>query len=339
IIMSFNETIGLQGRFVSTGNSEIIKVRSNIDWLEVRNYTVADDDTQTTAVGVEYFWQRGMAADTGFEYKKSNAANAAQLTTALASGGFSLLDSSADPVGAAVAITGASNVVRPIISTTSTAGLSAGNVVRLSGVTGATGLSGIDFSIDTLIANTSFRLAGALQQAQGAAGTAGFYRKISFDPLYYPRHRHILNITQAASAVVTLSVPSGYVVGDTIRFVIPSSIYGMTQLDGVLATVIAVDDTLATQTVTVDVDTTAMTAFAFPTAAQFAANVLSKAMVVPVGMDTAQAITSGVDQLGDATTNTGYLGMLLAAGADSPAGSTSDVIYWRAGKSFSVSNS
>jgi len=30
--------------------------------------------------------------------------------------------------------------------------------------------------------------------------------------------------------------------------------------------------------------------------------------------------------------------MKLAAGADSPAGSSSDVIYWRAGKSFSVSN-
>jgi len=335
--MSAN-TIIQQGRFTSDGTSKILPVRSDIDWMAVVNYTVADDDTQVAAVGVEYFWQRGMPTDGGIERKKSNAANATNMTTALAAGGFSLIDSSADPVGAAVAITGATNVVRPIIATGSTAGLSAGNIVRLSGVTGATGLSGIDFSIDTLVANTSFRLAGALQQAQGAAGTAGFYRKISFDPLYYPRHRFILNITQAASAVVTLSVPSGYKVGDTIRFVIPSSIYGMTQLDGVLATVTAVDDTLATQSVTVDVDTTGMTAFAFPTAAQSAANVLSKAMVVPVGMDTAQAITSGVSVLGDATTNTGYIGMLLAAGVDSPAGVANDVVYWTAGKSFSVTN-
>ena len=331
-------TITNQGRFTADGNSKIIEVRSDIDWIKVRNYTVADDDTQTTAVGVEYFWQRGMAADTGIEYKKSNAANAAQLTTALASGGFTLIDSSADPVGAAVAITGASNVVRPIISTASTAGLSAGDTVRLTGVTGAEGLSGIDYTIDTIVSNTSFRIAGALQQAQGAAGTAGYYRKISFNPLYYPSYRYILNVTQAASAVITLSVASTYKVGDTVRFVLPSSIYGMTELDGLSGTVTAVDNTVATQTITVDIDSSGFTAFVFPTAAQSTANVLSKAMVVPVGMDTAQAITSGVDQLGDATTNTGYLGVVLAAGADSPAGSTSDVIYWQAGKADSVDN-
>jgi hypothetical protein len=333
-----DNTIIQQGRFTSTGTTEIIEIRSDIDWMKVLNYTVADDDTQTTAVGVEYYWQRGMANDTGIEYKKSNAANASQLTTAMASGGFTLIDSSIVTPGGAVAITGASNVVRPIISTTSTAGLSAGDVVRLSSVTGAEGLDGIDFTIDTIVSNTSFRLAGALQQAQGAAGTAGFYRKIPFNPIYYPSYRYILNITQAASAVITLSVPSNYTVGSKVRFVIPSVIYDMVEIDGLIGTITAVDDTVATQTITVNIDSTGFTAFNFPTAAESVANVLSKAMVVPVGMNTSYSITNGVNILSAATDNIAYIGMSLAAGADSPAGVTSDVVYWVAGKSFSVTN-
>lgn len=333
-----DNTIIQQGRFTADGNSKILQVRSDIDWMRIYNYTVAGS-SQTTAVGVEYYWQRGMSADTGIEYKKSNAANAANLTAALSSGGFTLLDSSASPVGGATAITGASNVVRPIISTASTSGLASGDIVRLSSVTGAEGLDGIDFTIDTIVSNTSFRLAGAMANVQGAAGTAGYWRKIKFNPIYYPSYRYILNITQASSAVVTLSVPSNYKVGDKIRFSIPSSIYGMTEIDGLLGTVTAVDNAVATQSVTVDIDSSGFTAFAFPTAAQSTANVLGKAMVVPVGMDTAHALSSSVDILGDATYNQAYLGMLLAAGTDSPAGSVSDVIYWVAGKSFSVSNS
>lgn len=333
-----DNTIIQQGRFTADGNSKVLQIRSDVDWMEVLNYTIADDDTQTTAVGVKYYWQRGMAADGGIEYKKSNAANASNLISALASGGFTLVDSSANPVGGAVAITGASNVVRPIISTASTSGLSAGDVVRLSSVTGAEGLAGIDFTIDTVVSNTSFRLAGALATAQGAAGTAGNYRKIKYDPIYYPAFRNILNITQAASAVVTLSVPSNYTIGQKVRFVVPSSIYGMTEIDNLSGTISAVDNTVATQSITVDIDSSGFSAFAFPTAAQSVANVLGKAMVVPFGMDTSKAIASGVDQLGDARYNQSYLGMILAAGADSPAGSSSDVIYWKAGKSFSVDN-
>jgi len=330
-------TIIQQGRFISTGATTILSVRSDIDWMTVYNWTQMAA-SQTTAVGVQYYWQRGMANDTGIEYLKSNAANAANLTTTLASGGFTLLDTSGPRIGNAVAITGASNVVRPIISTASTAGLSSGSIVRLSGVTGAEGLDGMDFSIDTVVASTSFRLAAALQQAQGAAGTAGFYRIVKWDHIYYPRYRFIVNITQATQAVVTLSIPSGYAVGDTIRFVIPSSAYGMTQLNGMLGTITAVNDTLATQTITVNIDTTGFTAFTFPTAAVVQASVFSKALVVPVGMDTAYAISQSVNVLADATYNAAILGMSLAAGANSPAGANADLIYWVAGKSFSVTN-
>jgi len=324
-----NGTIIQQGRFTSDGSAKVLSVRSDIDWMEVINYTVADDDTQTTAVGVAYFWQRGMSDDTGIEYKKSNAANAAQLTTALASGGFTLEDSSANPVLAAVAVTSTSNATQPVVATGDTSGLVAGDIVRLVNITSAANLGGIDFQISSVVANTSFTIANALANAPGA-GTTGFYRKIKYNPMFYPRRRYLANVTQAGSAVVTTTVDHGYTVGQEVRFHV-SSPYDMVELDGLQGSITAV----TASTFTVDIDSSAFTAFAFPVNAD---SPFTPAQVVPLGEDVAVARDNNVDELKDATDNVSYIGMRLAAGADSPAGSTSDVIYWRAGKSFSVDN-
>lgn len=323
------DTVIQQGRFTSDGTAKTLTVRSDIDWMEVINYTVADDDTQTTAVGVAYFWQRGMAADTGIEYKKSNAANAAQLTTALASGGFTLEDTSDNPVQAAVAVTSTTNATQPVVATGDTSGLVAGDIVRLVNITSAANLGGIDFQIDNISASTSFRIANALANAPGA-GTTGFYRKIANQANYVPRRRFIANVTQASSAVVTTTVDHGYTVGEKVRFVV-SSPYDMTELDGLNGTITAT----TTSTITVDIDTSSFTAFAFPVNGDVP---FTPAQVIPFGENVAEARDSGVDELADSTDNVALIGMVLAAGTDSPAGSTSDVIYWRAGKSFSVNN-
>ncbi len=331
-----DNTIIQQGRFTGDGTAHQLEIRSDLDWIRTFNETII-----IAAAGgdAEFYFQRGMTNGRGILY-----AQAGGVTQIAASAGFSLLDTSGNPLLAAVATTDASNVVRPIILTADTAGLVAGDVVRLSLQATDDQLNGYDFTIDTISANTSFRLASPLANAGGAGGVqGGFYRKINFDPLYFPRHRFIADISQAASAVITLTVQSGYAVGQEVRILVPddsvagASVYGMTEMNNLLGTITAINDAIATQTITVDIDSTNFTAFSFPTAAQ-AANALRKAMVVPVGMDTAQAITSSVNLLSDATDNRGFIGVELASGASSPAGVNADVIYWVAGKSFSVSN-
>jgi len=324
-----NGTIIQQGRFTSDGTAKVLQVRSDIDWMEVINYTVADDDTQTTAVGVAYYWQRGMAADTGIEYKKSNAANAAQLTTALASGGFTLEDTTDNPVGTAVAVDTTSNATQPVVETSDTSGLVDGDIVRLVNITDAANLGGIDFQITSISASTSFTIANALANAPGA-GTTGFYRKIANQANYTPRRRFLANVTQASSAVVTTTVDHGYTVGQKVRFSV-SSPYDMIELDGLAGTITAT----TTSTFTVDIDTSSFTTFAFPLNADAP---FTPAQVIPFGEDVAEARDNSVDELADATDNVAYIGMTLAAGTDSPGGSNNDVIYWCAGKSFSISN-
>lgn len=124
--------------------------------MRVYNYTQAAT-TQSTGRGVEFFWQRGMAADTGLEYKKTNSTDALNLV-ALASGGFSLIDSSnVAAANSAVnsTITAISTASIPVVSATSTVGLTSGNVVRFIDVAGAQQLGGILFQVDNVVANTS----------------------------------------------------------------------------------------------------------------------------------------------------------------------------------------
>lgn len=322
-----DNTIIQQGSFTSDGTAHTIILRSDVDWMRVYNYTAADG--ATSGDGCIYYWQRGMT-DGGGLYEYHPAADQTLAINAIAAGsGFYYIDTSATSPSAAVAITGATNATQPVVSTASTSGLANGDIVRLSSVTGAESIGGWDFAIDTLVANTSFRMAYAMQQAPGAAGTAGYWRRIPYDPIFYPRWRNIVNITAAASAVVTCSVPHGYTVGQKVRINLPDTRFGMVEINGLSGTITAVG---AVNTFTLDIDSSGFTAFTFalPASVPF-----SMPTVVPLGIDTGTAISGAVDILADATYNSAYIGMKLMPGAAGPGGNTSDVMYWVAGKSFS----
>jgi hypothetical protein len=366
------------------GDYNIIQIPANADWVKVYNYTkyganglnsVYFQGTANSYAGVEYIWQRGMAAGTGIVKYKTNAASGMNADT-LVSGGFTLYDPSGQSAGALplvgnpVATTASTNATRPVVSTASTAGLSVGSVVRLSN-TAQTDVNGIDMVVGAVTANTNFTLlfaGNALATAPGAIGGAGFYRIVNVDPLFYPRNRYVTNITRATNAQVSTSVYHGLTVGQRVRFSIPA-VSGMIQLNPVpennyLSAYVAsvVDD----YNFTINVNTLAFTAFTWPTIAQQPS---SFPQVIPFGEDTASALVAVNDLLpvmpngdqifgtqsgilADATTNTGFLGMILGSGGNGtalttpisgPAGTVhftsadaidaQDLMYWVAGKS------
>jgi hypothetical protein len=327
-----DNTILQQGRFTSDGNDQTISIRSDVDWMAVYNVTQAAA-AQVAAVGVKYYWQRGFPANSQWATLKSNAANAANLEQYTTAGGFTLVDTSLQVPGALTAtITAISNAAIPVV-TAIAHGLSAGNVVRIINVTGAHQLGGMDFTVgyNTLTANT-FSLD---YMAQIVAGTNGSFRQILFNPVFYPRRRFVTAITQAAQAVVTLSVTHQYEIGQLVRMVVPVA-FGMTEMNGLLATIVDIDTTVATgNTITLNVDSSAFSAFAFPVTADVP---FSFAECVPVGEDTGFALSVGANILDDATFNTSSLDMVLTGGAGFPGGANNDVLYWVAGKSFSVDN-
>ncbi len=327
-------TILGQGTFTqgATAVAQTIVIPSGVDWLQVINLTQAGG---VAGSGFRFYWQRGFSVggDSTIGIVESSGGAGVVSVAQTAAGAFVLYDPSQPELGPAIAITGSTNATQPVISTGSTAGLVSGSsVVRLSGITAQQDLGGIDFIVDTVVANTSFRIQNALATAPGAAGTNGFWRLVKFPSLFYPRRRIIAAISQAANASVRTTVPHGYTVGQELRFNIPP-VSGMVQLNPsplnnyLSAVVVSVTDA---NNFVINIDTSAFSAFTFPTAAQMPSTFPE---VIPFGEDTAQALSSSVDILADATVNTGFLGMTLAAGALMPAGAANDVVFWLAGKS------
>jgi len=318
-----NGTIIQQGSFTADGNAKTLVLRADVDWVEVDNYTVSA--AGGAATGVEFKWQRGMADDTGFIYTKL-AADDSITKGVMTSGGFTRIDTSSDPLTAinttGTTITGATGVA----AMTSTAGLVAGDVIRLVDPVGALQFGGVDFTIDTIVANTSVDLTYAPVIANST--TFSFY-KVKWDPIFYPRSRYISSISKAAQAVVKLTVTHGYTVGQVVKFNVEAD-YGMTEIDGMEGTITAISTT--NNTITVDIDTRTFTTFAWPltTGVPF-----THAKIIPVGAGSSMVAAGG---FGDSKDNTAYIGMVLAAGTTSPAGAANDVIYWRAGKALDVNN-
>ncbi len=318
------------GIFTGTGNNVLLNLVSGVDWIRVRNLTQAAAG-QTTALEVEFYWQVGMAQNSQYAYLKSNAAAAANLIQYEVVGGFSYYNSTVPSIGALTStITAISAAAIPVVTNTGTNGLVAGDIVRLVNIVGGQQLGGIDFEVgNNTLSTTTFSLD---YMAQIVAATTGSFRKVNFNSIFYPRRRVITKITKAAQAVITLSVSHGYEVGQSIRLRVPAA-FGMVEMDNLLATIVAIDTTPTTgNSITVDIDSTAFTTFAWPLTATFAA--FSPAETIPVGEDTAAALVAGVDILSDATQNTGQIGMNLKGGAGFPGGANADVMIWEAGTFF-----
>lgn len=361
---------------VGQANAAYIQIPSNADWMVVRNFTqfgTAGNDgayfngTANASTGLEYYWQRGMAAGSAIvKYYTDDGLTTISGDTIVA-GGFTLYDPSGQSIGsqpllsAPVATTASTNSTRPAVSTGNTAGVSVGTVVRLSN-TAQTDVNGVDFVVGAVTVNTSFTLltsTNALATAPGAIGGAGFYRIVNNgnSALFYPRRRYVVNVTQATNAQVSTSVAHGLTPGQEVRFKIPTQ-SGMTGLNPQLnnnyfptsSSAAAIVQTVVDDyNFTINIDTTGYTAFTWPTIAQEPCDFPT---VTPFGEDTATSLASNTAQvpvingvqifntntgiLADSTVNTGYLGMILGNGGTgtvltTPILGPSGSIAWSAG--------
>ena len=296
----------LDGTFTSDGNIRNIALPSGYSEFRMINIT----DIGSTAASTPVMRAQGsssMSAGSAYYNLKTNGAATVQIETTTTTGGFTFIaDSGQRTPSAAVAITAITNATPPVVSTASTAGLNNGDIVRVYGTTGQLNIAGLDFTIDTIVTNTSFNL--TYMVAPGAAATAGFWRRIPFDARYYPRRRFITSISQATSAVIVMSVTHGFTVGQEVRMIVPSA-FGMVEMNNLLGVITAINTT--TNSITVNIDSSGFTAFAFPSSATAALGV-TYAQVVPVGE---AAINSSSQHYGnlldDATYNTSFTGVQI----------------------------
>jgi hypothetical protein len=334
-------TILSQGRFVSNGATQILQLPSGVDWIKVRNWTTYTAGAAAT-VGIEFYWQKGMAAGDAMILGYTGASVLASATALNAAvPGFTIIDSTNLAPGPLWTTTAISNATPPLV--TSTAGavgtLANGDVVQFINSAGAQQLSGQYFTIAAVNAGAgTFTIPFMPPIVASALG--GFYRKLPYLSLFTPRVSLITNVTRpqdangvAGATIITLSTTNTLVVGQAVTFRIGLP-YAMTQLNGLTGNIIAIggaDSVGYTNTVTVDIDSSGFTAFAFPLTA---APGFTPAQIVPFG-ETANAeiLPTNPNLFDDAIVNSGYIGIALGAGAQSPAGVNGNVVYWQAGKS------
>lgn len=321
----------LTGTFTSDGTAYNLSIPSGYTEVELINL----DDIGSSAANTNVMIARGtssMPSGYGIYYPKTSGAATIALGVGVSSNGFTFLnDSGLQTPGAALTITtGISKATQAVVTTTNTTGLANSDVVRVYGTTGMLQIAGMDFTISNLSAGTSFRLAYLDSSGFAAAATAGTARRIPFDPRYYPSNRYITKVTSSGtSSIITLSVTHGFTAGQAVQFIVPSE-FGMTELDGLTGNITAVgaSDGVVTNTITVDIDSSAFTTFAFPTSATAAAGV-NFAQVVPLG-ETANSTYANT--LDDATDNQSIRGVIVGTSMQ-----TSGVEYqWIAKRGTSI---
>jgi hypothetical protein len=325
-------TIIDQGSFTSAGVGKKINLPSSADYFKVMNLTQLAT-TQATGRGVMFEWYKDLVpADNAIEWLKTNSTNAMNLDL-VTSGGFTYVESS--PVveaQAAAAITAITQANGAVVSQVNS--YSEGDFLRIYNVTGMLQISGMVFQISS-VSGAGYTLNGLNSSGFAAAATAGNTRRISKAAAVEPQFLYVTAISQAAQAVVTFSIDPSlyYAVGMKMYFSVPSS-FGMVEMNSLTGTILSVDS--ANYQVTVDINSSAFAAFAFP-ASTASPTARLWAVAAPAGVQTSfdpnTLVQTGYNfSLQPFRSGEFVLYMFMAAGAQSPAGSLNDVIVWQAFK-------
>ena len=258
-------TYKLQGSFVSTGAAHSLSLPTTaVTSLSMKNKTQYSSAANPAVVKAAW-WNINLAD--GSAYLLKNTAGAAtDESSIITTLGFSFIRKNTDLLGPPVTGTAVTAAATPV-ATAASHGFSNGDVIQLTNTTAMLQISQFYYTIENVMTNT-FDLSFMSTNGFAAAATALIARKVKFPTLFTPRQNFITAITAATPMVVTCSFAHTFAVGETVRLKVPAA-WGMIQADGLKAKVTAIN--LTTNTVTLDVNSTGFTAFAFPTSAVAAA--------------------------------------------------------------------
>ncbi len=327
-------TIEYGDTFTSDGTSKKILLPGGMDIFETWNVTqMAASNPNTVTQGLFFGPKFGLGASAngqGFKIVKTTA----DLTGIFAAGtGFTYVTANpvveAQSANAITAITAASPAV-----VTQTNTYSDGDILQFYSTTGMLQIAGMNFQISSS-SGSGYTLIGLRAAGFATAATAGFTRRISKYAAVDPQFLFVTEVTKATQAVVRTSVdPTAYyVVGMKVHFSIPYS-FGMTELNQLTGTIVALS--AANYTMTVDIDSTAFSTFAFPASASSPTAQLF-ATLAPAGAATKRDPNTFVETGYNFQYQAFHTGqftpyILLAGGAQSPGGAAADQINWKATK-------
>lgn len=351
----------ISGTFTNTASTPyFVPIVPQISKFYLKNLSLSGIGGSLTSDRITEAWflPGSMTAGTATCYQNGTVGNglAPLNLTYLSAGGFTVVDGANQGLGAAVAISSFTPGSTTVFVTGSAHGLVVGDNVVINNMTSAPELGGVVMTVTAVGSTTQFT---TLLDSSNSVTSVGSVRKVGNaayqnNSLYYPQLRGVASISKASQAVVTLLVAQNYHVGDVVRFQIPTTPqisgtngYGMPELNSgtngypVQATIVAVNNAVGTQTVTIDIDTSAYTAFDWPGTGFYPGTF---PQMIPQGEGNLNNLTGvtpspfpygNQNVLSFAQQNTGHSGILIGAGsgayhASTPGiiGSTTDKWYW-----------
>lgn len=257
----------IRGTFTSTGVNKPLYLPMKPDMIEIWNKTKWA--TTTNHVGVSAV---GFAEDAAGTAYITESNGTAWLGKTITSNGFTFFSAGSPTFGATQAMASTFVTQAAAANVTVTGhGYQTGDVVWVYGTTGMLQIAGIPYVVTRIDAN-NFTIP-VNSSGFAAAATAGFVKQLFYADLYIPELCYITAITKASSAVITTSINHNFVVGQEVGFTVPSA-WGMTQIDS--ETYLKSSNGIPQQayvtavtanTITVNVDSTGFTTFAYPTSA------------------------------------------------------------------------
>lgn len=277
----------------------------------------------------------------------------AVIRTKLAQGGITLFNPYNQVDGAAVAVSSFTPGTTTVWTTGTAHGFIVGDTVRVYSLTSAPQFGGLAMTVTAIGGGgTTFT---TLLDSTGATTSVGFVKKTGNYLLptksgVYPENRVIAKMTNANPMVITTLVQQNYAVGDVVTFDMPS-IFGVPQLSQqtsglpVQGTVVAANNAVGTQTVSININSTNFGVFAtssglatnpghWPLAAGYP---FSFPVMVPQGEGNTNNLLAysvaptplpyaNQDVLSFTKQNIGYRGILIGAGDGTAAASTGGLI-------------
>lgn len=273
----------LSSALISSGVDVECQSQSPPDFIIARSITGWGEASDAQAI--EWWWERSMSQDTAKGILQSSEGSSPQLPAmtayTISSNGIRTYDTANPPTFAALTATAISgNAGTFVVSMANTGTISVGDYVRLYATTGELQIAGYTFQVTAVTTNTSITLGYMASSGITFAADATAAQVIKFIPnRMYPRYRYIANITQASQAVVYFTEKNDFTPGEIVSFRV-SSDFGMDEINNKEVRVLSVTNSATVSSITIDLDTSGYTAFAFPTSAVAAAGV-SPAVCLP----------------------------------------------------------
>lgn len=269
----------------ATGAAQIQYLPFTPELVYFTNYTLANTNATSQNI-ISAMWDVSMGQ--GFAVVQGYNGSSALIYDVVATNGISTFSAgigeqfgTVNQHGSGIGDFAINTAAAAQITTTNAHGLTSGNVVIFSNLaqtatTGMQQIAGIPFVV-TVTGTTTFTIPWNTNQSNYTAfntatstGNVGSYKQLLYPALYAPSVSFISAITLANPAMISLTTPGNFVVGQEVAFRIPN-IWGTTQLNSlpnntipgqpIYGVVQSVSASLTTPTITVNINSSGYTAF------------------------------------------------------------------------------